>query len=388
VSARHHKIDRDPTKSFPPASADESFDRTLRWLAPLPAPDRRWRAALRLAAKPRSAKRRSANRVVAEAVEYLRAVANCATDGERAAAAEKWSAISQALAVFQANSLQRWELEARVLAGQTIAEIAIHCNLASGVVAAYRRLFFSVAKEYLDEPEWLARKMFRPRLLLTFRDNEVGRFWAWLGLTEGPVTLDAFVEAFHAVWKIDTPPTLSVYLRPDSQVPSAMAALVAVSVLPRNKDTIVAWFWFAFRVIEALRDPVGKEGKLDQVQRDSAAYALGFLSGKTARQLERLLHWPRRRKRSGAQSLSQPMPIDLSMLTSAFTWPPEEKSKQLMKQSEAPTAEEAEQLLETAAGQGRSVPCPAKREMKSSHIEMMDLLRLGGMLPSAASSGE
>ena len=72
----------DVTKHASSESSHAVFDRTMRWFVSLPPPDRRWQAALDLAAEPRSAKRRSANADLAKAAKYLRATADCATDAE------------------------------------------------------------------------------------------------------------------------------------------------------------------------------------------------------------------------------------------------------------------------------------------------------------------
>ena len=369
MSARHHKIDRDPTKSFPPASADESFDRTLRWLSPLPAPDRRWQAALALVAEPRSDKRGSANADVAEAVEYLRAVANCATDGERAAAAEKWPAINEAHSLFKQGGPKRWEIEAWLVTTESDEAIAERCGLASAVVVAYRKWFFSVGREYREDPDLLRRKLFAHLVSPYFRFDELGPFWTWIALTGGPETLDLLVKAFYTSWLSNTPPTLSTYFRSEAEVPLVIQAFVARFVLRPCTKTMPAIFTFALMVIEADRgDPRERQEKLDDLFRLTVAYTLAYLDGQPSSTLQRILRQPQRQMNLGEQSLSPSIPGD---------------AMELMK-----SAAKMYPLLETAKAEGQSVARPAKPEMKPLHTEMMELLELGGMLSRAASGGE
>jgi len=309
---------RDSAHQRDSAAQREIFDRTMRWLAPLPRLDSRWQAVCQAAdGLPVPAD------VVAfidvEAVAYLKLLSICTTDAERAAVRARWPAISQALDIFKANGPQRWEVEARVLSGQTDDEIATHCGLTSDVVAVYKNYFFSVGSEYLEHPDWLEKKIFGlwPP---TFGIDQVDRFWAWLALAGGPAILDSFVKAFHAEWRVGTPATLIAYLRPDAAVSLAIQAVVAIKVLPKSVNTAEIFFQTHLGLIEAHRDPVRTEEKLDQLKRKMVAYTFALLNRASARQLKRLLYGPEKRKSPGEQPPTPPVLFDpLSLLPSLLS---------------------------------------------------------------------
>ena len=367
------------TRKKYPLSAElrQSFDTMMRWMNPLPAPDRRWQAALDLAAKPQSS-RRSPGAAVADAVEYLRAMAACTTDAERAAVQERWPAINEAHQLFTQDGPKKWELEAWLLTTESAKKIAARCGVAPAVAAAYRRWFYSIGKEYRKEPDLLRQKMFTLWSAVTFRDDELGRFWAWTALAQGPESLDMFVKAFYAAWRSDTPPTLSTYLRPKAEVPLVIQATVARSALHACTKTMPAIFEFALRVIEADHgNPQDRQGKVDDLFRLMVTYTLAYLDGQPASKLQRLLRRPRQRQKGAEkQSLSPSIP------TGAM------EMMKIAGRMETQTALEAEEMMKTAVAEGRSVPRPAEPEAKPLNVGMPELSELSDMLHWAAFSGE
>ncbi len=355
-----------------PLSAElrQSFDAMTRWMGPLAPPDRHWQAALDLAANPQSAELETVNPNVATAVEYLRAEAACATDAERAAVQVRWPALSQAHALFKLDGPKKWELEAWLLTTESVKDIAARCGVAPAIVAAYRRWFFSVRREYREEPDLLRQKMFTLWIDLTFRDNELGRLWAWTALAEGPESLELLIETFYNAWRSDMPPTLSTYLRPKAEVPLVIQASVARAILLPCTKTMPAIFEFALRVIEADRgDPQERQEKLDDLFRLMVKYTLAYLDGQSASKLQRLLRRPsQRQKNRGEQSR------DPSIPTGAM------ETMKNAGRMETPTGLEVEEMMmKTAVAKGRSGRHPLKPKAKPSHIEMVDLLDLGGM---------
>jgi hypothetical protein len=75
-----------------------------------------------------------------------------------------------------------------------------------------------------------------------FKDDEVGRFWTWMGLAGGPVILDQLITVFHAVHPSGQPARLSLYLQPDAGVPPEMQAAVATAILPQSDAVAQAFF--------------------------------------------------------------------------------------------------------------------------------------------------
>ncbi|MCY2987298.1 MAG: hypothetical protein NTY19_05460 [Planctomycetota bacterium] len=283
----------------PPAQGRVSLDSALRRLGPLPAPDRRWQVACQSAQAGRDPLEDIAADL-AEAAEYSKSLTKCTTDAERADVHARWPTLSQAHAVFQHDEPQRWEVESRLLAGQPDEVIAASCGLELAVVASYAALFFSL-REYLGDRRWLRTKMFGWGAPI-FGNKDLGRLWAWTALTGGPYVLDMVLAAFHAMWRKDTHPTLSIYLQPDSQAPLNMQAFIATHVLPQGGKAAVACLAFHARLleVEAIRDPREMQEAREQLQRDAAAYAFGLLNRTSPRRLQHLLRpWSHGRQGSG-----------------------------------------------------------------------------------------
>ena len=286
----------------------KSFDRAMRLLSPLPPPHHRWIAATAMV-KAGVGELDTTDPVVAQAAEYLLAVAACTTGGEqaadeRAAVRERWLALSAAEDIFKVDDSRKWQLEAWLLTGLSDCEIADRCGLLPTVVGIYENLFFG-RREYLDQPEWLAGKLFGRPLALTFRNEELGRFWAWAALTGGPAVLSSFSTAFDVAKKADTLPTLAVYLEPGLEISSSLQATVAVHVIPTNRDTAIAWAAFRVRLMEAeaMPDPRQREVAFLRLKQDFVRYAAGVLDGKRPEKLQHLLRL-RRRKTGASVELS------------------------------------------------------------------------------------
>lgn len=269
----------------------EEFDTMTRWFFPLPDPAQRWNDAVRLA-KAKPSERYSSSSEVTAAIEYLTALESCETDDARAALRSRWPHLAQARAIYDANTVPRWELEAYILSGESNEEVAARLGLSPRTVATYVLLFFDL-RAYIAEPEWLIGKMF-PGFTLKFQDHQLREFWAWVGLWGGPILLRRHVAEFRAAWQPHSAPLLRVYLREDAPVSLNSQAFVASFLLPGNTKTVPIIFETHLGLIEAEResDPARQKELIDQLKRTMIAFTRGYLSGKTAEELLCLLRYP------------------------------------------------------------------------------------------------
>ena len=274
---------------------EEEIAQAGRWLNPLPSPWRRWEEAARLA-KLKPTERHCDNPDVAAAANFLAALEACSTREEQAEVLRRWPDIVRASEISRRNGTQRWALEAWLLHGLTDREIADRCGLKPGVVHVYESLFFAM-REFLSEREALAEKLFGSAFGLKFRNSEVARLWAYVGLVGPTAALTTFIDAFHAARKPGMQPTLSVYLREGAPVPLNTQALVAGYLLSNNAKAAPIYFHCRVGLIEATREPDTKRQQKmkDELKRVQVEYARGVLAGKTEEQLQRLLRQPPKR---------------------------------------------------------------------------------------------
>ncbi len=175
-------------------------------------------------------------------------------------------------------------------------EIADRYGLKPEVVRVYESVFFSM-RAFLSERETLAQAMFGSAFSLCFRDSEVGRLWAYVGLTGPTAALATFIDAFHAAWRPKMQPTLGVYLREGAPVPLDVQALVASYLLSNDVTAAPSYFHChaGLIAVEHEPDPRRQQEMKDELKRMQIKYVRGLLAGKSERQLQRLLRDPPKR---------------------------------------------------------------------------------------------
>lgn len=229
------------------------------------------------------------NHVVDQAV--MAAVALLATQekpGDRGAQRRISPALAAAHEIFVRNGPQRWEIEARLVAGESAAQIARKCGLSRGTVARYAETFFDV-QSALDARDYLVVHVVGRGIYEGFRNEEVKNFWAWVAMSDGVRGLDAIVTAFTKVQRADRPPTLMAYLEPGVDVDPGIQALVAATVLPRFGVGAEAPLDCRIRLCEAqgVRDPDRaaflRERARGHLVRDARNYLLGRLTPRRKR---------------------------------------------------------------------------------------------------------
>jgi hypothetical protein len=308
-----------PARNIAKRITEEEFAEAMRWLSPL-APARRLEEAARLA-KLKPAERYCDDPDIAAAADFLAALEACGTRGEQARVLRRWPDIVRASEISARNGTQRWAVEAWILHGLADCEIADRCGLKPEVVRVYESLFFAM-REFLSEREALAQKLFGSAFSLIFRNSEVGRLWAYVGLTQPAAALTEFIDSFHAARERGTPPELSVYLRAGAPVSLEVQSFVAHYLLSNNVEAAPIYFHCHVGLIEAQRetDPKRREEMKEKLKRVLVEYARGVLAGKTERQLQRLLRHPPKRsqaRKSVASAQEQPMKSALAIPTTA-----------------------------------------------------------------------
>jgi hypothetical protein len=155
---------------------------------PCRAVDHRWQDARRAAADPvPSSPPRDPE--TAAAADYLRELAL----GSDTARLERcWPGLRAAQDLAAADTSVRWEVQARILAGQTDDEIATRCGLAPAAVRWFEALFFRV-RDRLRGTDWIASQVMGPGLWDGFGPGELGKVWMIFGHSAGPDALDLVI---------------------------------------------------------------------------------------------------------------------------------------------------------------------------------------------------
>ena len=156
---------------------------------------------------------------------------------------------SPRLELHESNEPRAWEVQARLLSGQSDADIAAKCNLALETATVYGQLLFDVRCRR-HAWAWILSRVIGHGPWEGFRDNEVQQFWAWMGWAGGPPIVDLLIEQFLAVCRPGNSRTLGVYL-PRCLRPHALQCVVATAVMPRNAPAAVALAGLQVDLLEA-----------------------------------------------------------------------------------------------------------------------------------------
>ena len=149
---------------------------------------------------------------------------------QRKAASAETEVLDQAFRVYREDGPLRWELEARVLAGQSDDEIGSHFDLHPHVIACYEGLFYDVRSRLGPTMICLRHYIIGPGYGVPLQKEQVRELSAHEALRGGLAALDDVVKEFHRARRSRGPATLSVYFR--RGVPLDLQATVASYLMP------------------------------------------------------------------------------------------------------------------------------------------------------------
>lgn len=254
--------------------------RDTQWLQfdPFAGPAWRWCMAERIAAG-EMPYHRGLDDALRAAVLFRRRERGDTSPGRRRRQGPSDAAIGEALELHTAGGLAEWELRARLLSGQDDQQIAERCGLTPETVGWYFKLFFDV-RDKLQAPGYIMSHVIGYGPWSGFPNDQVGRFWGWMGWAGGPQVLDVLIDTFHAVRRPRETPTLGIYLRRGVDLPCQ--CLVGATVLPRYGAAGVALTPLMLGLVEARasHDPAKADRHLERVQRGLVRLARQHLAGK------------------------------------------------------------------------------------------------------------
>jgi len=96
----------------------------------------------------------------------------------------------------QESSLRRWEVEARLLAGEVSRDIAQKCNLPEAVVDAYHDVYYCV-RNRLHARDWVMNMAVGRRARQGLSEDDHDLLLKLYALRGGPVVLDSLVHYFR-----------------------------------------------------------------------------------------------------------------------------------------------------------------------------------------------
>jgi hypothetical protein len=145
-------------------------------------------------------------------------------------------AIEAAVCLRDEGGLLKDEVEARILARQSDAEVADACGLDRATVTAYEMAFFCV-RDRLAARDWITAQA----IGLEFPPADVGRVWKYFAYYGGPLTLEVFIPV--SLGK-PLPPQVTATFREDPVYEEArlrlLARLTVSTIQPASWAQLVA----------------------------------------------------------------------------------------------------------------------------------------------------
>lgn len=123
----------------------------------------------------------------------------------------------------------RAELDARILADQSVSEISHAIDVPEGVITAYEALFFDVRRR-LGARSWIIHNVLRDRCWVPFQAHDVMCVWKIFGYFYGPLAVDYLVQGV-ALDEL-TRKGLPAYWEATSKLPKSLQFLLIMRSLP------------------------------------------------------------------------------------------------------------------------------------------------------------
>jgi hypothetical protein len=190
----------------------------------------RWeRARLMRENKLRNTKRCS-DPWVRSACDFQKGLTKCKDDIDRYMLMEQFPDIYGAYLMYQRGEEQekhpmRFVVEARLLAAQTLDEIARLLGVPNTVIDAYTKLFFDVS-EKLENTDYVMTCIIGPSVHAGLSDRDYDLLWKLFGYIYGPIALDAFIHMTSKRYRAIDPNQIDALLAEDAR--SSLQRKVAV----------------------------------------------------------------------------------------------------------------------------------------------------------------
>jgi hypothetical protein len=160
------------------------------WSDPIPAPDWRWQIACHLHERARLRRRRR-RQSDPEWLQALLALSEVLHPSGRRGRSRRpvTSELMAAHQLYQSETPLRWEVEARILAGQSDNEVALPTALPPAVVAAFEQFFFNV-RDRLAAADCILFGLIGFDPVRGFEEADLRGLWQYFGYTAGPKMLE------------------------------------------------------------------------------------------------------------------------------------------------------------------------------------------------------
>ncbi len=181
--------------------------------------------------------------VVIEAHKFQTGLFKCRDEVDHCLLAEKYPDIYYAYDIWDQDELEigttnpaRFEIEARILACQPLAEIADRVCAPLNAIIYYEKLFFNVT-DRIEKPGYILHQVIGPSVHKGLSDRHYDVLWKLYGYFYGPVVLDSLITTCQSPSKLQDPKQLDEFFANDARSSIRRKSAVAARTMPINSYT-------------------------------------------------------------------------------------------------------------------------------------------------------
>lgn len=202
-------------------------------------PDWRWQRAGEILDHGGRVVRGRDDQLVKEVCKFRRLLARCQDDYDRLTALDACPALFEAYSLFDASESpveHKWELEARLLAREPMADITRKTGIPAETVAKYEQVFFDVYSR-LDAPSLIFHTVIGRSVQSGLAEREYDVLWKLFGYSGGPLVLDAYVYKMPILQTVVSPEGVRAFYKEQTKDTIGMKACVTALTTPINWQT-------------------------------------------------------------------------------------------------------------------------------------------------------
>jgi hypothetical protein len=217
--------------------------------------DWRWQLADVIIARGGRVRRSKSDPQLQKAISFRRQLDRCQDDDDYMRVLDSAPELYEAWALFDDGEDRetRWELEARLLSQQPVADIAKAIALEPASVEHYEALFFNV-RDRLESPSYISQVVLGKSIHSGLSERAYDVLWKMYGYWAGHHVLNSLVYRFNAPAIPEGADGVNAFWDDDAKDMLRMKSAIAMRTMPINWETQTEILNLYLRMIEIERN--------------------------------------------------------------------------------------------------------------------------------------
>jgi uncharacterized membrane protein len=167
-------------------------------------------------------------------------------------------AVLGALRLSRGDERSRWEIEARLLAGQDSSGIAARTGVEAEIVTAFEALSYDV-RDRLHASDWILAECLGLRAVTGYTESDVDLIWKIFAYTFGPLGLDVLLDSLYG----GSVSGIRVEGHgPETEYAHRLRVLIATMTLPKDEESALRVIQLAQRQSQVEREIADRSARV------------------------------------------------------------------------------------------------------------------------------